>query len=336
MRPSTNPVGSGRLTGSSYRLADVRRAAATFVAGLPVGSLYEDQKVFDVVVWGTPNTRYAPETVRDLLLEAPAGGYVRLGDVAAVRVAPFPTVIRHEATYRSIEVTADVSGRDLGAVLTDVKSRVGAMPMPLEYHAEVLSSAAQQQNQDLRTVGIAIAVAIGAFLLLQAAFRSWRLAAMVHLTVTLAGVGGVLATFVVGGNLSLGVLIGLLTVLGLATRNATMLISYYQRLEASEGVALRPELVVRATRHSVGPVLLSACAAAVTVLPLVLFGNVAGGEVLYPLAAVVVGGLVTSTLLTVFVVPALYLRFAPPVLDRPSSASSRARLRTDSGATSSR
>jgi CzcA family heavy metal efflux pump len=300
---------------------DVRRAAATFVAGLPVGSLYQDQKVFDVVVVGTANTRSAPQTVRDLLLEAPTGGYVRLGDVAAVRVAPFPTVIRHEATYRSIDVTGDVSGRDLAAVLDDVKNRVRAMPMPLEYHAEVLSGAAQQQNQDQRTLALAIAVAIGALLLLQAAFRSWRLAAMVLLVLPLAVVGGVLAAVFVGGIMSLGALVGLLAVLALAARNTIVLISSYQRLEATDGAPATPELVVRATRERVGPVLLSAGATAVAVLPLVLFGSAAGGEVLYPLAAVVLGGLVTSTLLTVFVVPAMYLRFSPSVPGRLSSTS---------------
>ena len=301
---------------------DVRRAAATFVAGLPVGSLYQDQKVFDVVVVGTPNTRSAPDTVRDLLLEAPTGGYVRLGDVAAVRVASFPTVIKHEATYRSMDVTADVSGRDLGAVLSDVKERVRAMPMPLEYHAEVLSSAAQQQNQDQRTLAIAIAAAIAVFLVLQAAFRSWRLAAMVFLTLPLAVVGGVLAAFLVGGIMSLGALIGLLTVIGLAARNTILLISSYQRLQAIEGVPAGPELVVRVTRERLGPVLLSACATAVAVLPLVLFGSLPGGEVMYPLAAVVLGGLVTSTLLTVFVVPAMYLRISPSVRDVPRPAAS--------------
>jgi len=92
-----------------------RWAATTLVSGIQVGSLYQDQKVFDVVVVGTANTRSAPQTVRDLLLEAPTGGYVRLGDVAAVRVAPFPTVIRHEATYRSIDVTGDTLALDVPA-----------------------------------------------------------------------------------------------------------------------------------------------------------------------------------------------------------------------------
>jgi Cu/Ag efflux pump CusA len=244
---------------------------------------------------------------------------VRLGDIATVRVAPYPTVIRHDATLRSLDVSAGVRGRDLDAVLGDVKSRIETVQMPLEYHTEVLSDLAEQQSQDLQTAGLAIAVAIGILLLLQAALGSWRLAVLAFLTLPLAGAGGVVAASFVGGVMTLGALIGLFAVVAIAVRNGVVLLSSYQRLASGPGVAPDAESILRVTRDRVGAILLTAGGTTAVFLPLVLFGSMAGLEVLFQLAAVVLGGLVTSTLLTVFVLPALYLRLwsaAHP--DRPS------------------
>jgi Cu/Ag efflux pump CusA len=291
---------------------DVRRTATTLFSGLLVGSLYEDQKVFDVVVRGAPSMTSTPARVADLLIDTPTGEQVRLGDIASVRVVPYPTVIRHDATLRSVDVTAGVRGRDIGAVSADVRNRVQTVQMPLEYHAEVLADAQQQQTHNLQTAGLAVAVAIAIFLLLQAAFGSWRLATLVFLTLPLAAAGSVLAAFSVGGIMTLGALIGLFTVLGITARNSVRLITSFQRLESDETV-FGPESVLRAAREGSGPVLVAAAATIAVVLPLLLFGRMAGAELLYPLAAVVIGGLVTSTLLTVFVLPALYIRFSAAV-----------------------
>ncbi|MFI8914681.1 efflux RND transporter permease subunit [Streptomyces sp. NPDC053513] len=288
---------------------DVRRTAATYFSGLPVGSLYEEQKVFDVVVWGSPATRSAPQKVQDLLIDTPNGGHVRLGDVASVRVTPYPTVIEHYATSRSLDVVADVSGRDLNTVLDDVRSRVQAMPMPYEYHVEVQSDVAHQQSQDLRIAGLVAAALLGSFLLLQAAFGSWRAATLVLLALPLAGVGGVLTAFAVGGVMSVGALGGFLVVLGIAVRNLVLLVRGYQETEPRQDGTVDPRRIVDATRDRVGPVLLTALATAVAVLPAVVLGTIEGMEVLHPLAVVVLGGLVTSTLVTLFIVPALYIRF---------------------------
>jgi CzcA family heavy metal efflux pump len=287
---------------------DVRRTATTYFSGLLVGQLYEEQKVFDVVVQGMSSTLSTPAAVGDLLIDTPTGDQVRLGDVATVRVVPQPTAISHDATLRSVDVTAAVHGRDLGAVLSDVRDQVRTTRMPLEYHAEVLDGLAQQQSQTLQVAGLAIAVAIAIFLLLQAALRSWRLAGLLFLTLPLAGAGGVLTASLTGGVMTLGALVGFFTVLGIAARNSVVLFSDYQRLKPAEGVTPGREAVVRATRERLGPILLTAGATAAVVLPPVLFGGIPGGEVLRPLSAVVLGGLATSTLLVVFVLPALYLR----------------------------
>jgi CzcA family heavy metal efflux pump len=290
---------------------DVRRAATTFYSGLLVGNLYEEQKVFDVVVQGPPSMRTNPAKVADLLIDTPNGHQVRLGDVASVTVAPYPTVIRHDATSRSLDVTAGVTGRDLGSVLSEVKSLVQTVQMPLEYHAEVLSIPAKQQSQNLQTAGLALAVAIGILLLLQAALGSWRLASMALLALPLAAAGGVVAAFLVGGALTFGALMGLFTVLGVSVRNTVVMIGNLQRDESSALMAPRAETILRSAQESAMAVLLTAGATGLAVLPLAVMGTVAGTEVLFPFAVVVLGGLVTSTLFAVLVLPVLYLTISP-------------------------
>jgi CzcA family heavy metal efflux pump len=289
---------------------DVRRTAATYFSGLNVGNLYQEQKVFDVVVKGTPSLQTGPNSLNDMLIDTQTGDEVRLGDIAEVRVVPYPTVIRHDATLRSLDVTAEVQGRDLGAVLKDVRDRVQKVQMPLEYHTEIVSGAAEQADHNLQTAGLALAVLIGMFLLLQAALVSWRLATLALATLPLSVAGGVLVAFFVGGIMTLGVLLGLVAVLGITVRNTVVLIGTYQRVQAGREAPADLDSVMSATRERAGAILLTAGATVAALIPLVVLGPTAGTELLRPLATVVIGGLVSSTLLTVFVMPALYLRFA--------------------------
>jgi CzcA family heavy metal efflux pump len=288
---------------------EVRRGAAELLQGIQVGSLFDKQKVFDVVVRGTPNTRRNLTDVRNLLIDTPGGGHVRLGQVADVRVRPTPNVIRREAISRKLDVTADVSGQDLASVLDDVENQVRAqVSFPLEYHAEVLRQSEDWGAAKTRTLVLAVAALIGILLLLQAAFGSWRLAAMVLVSVPAALAGGVLAAVIAGGTFSLGSLIGLLTVLGIAVRNVVVLVTRYRGRDQSEHFV--PLLILRATRERLVPVLMTAAATALALLPIVVAGSEPGLEIVHPLAVAVLGGLVTSTLVTLILLPALYLRFA--------------------------
>lgn len=286
---------------------DVRRAAATLLAGLEVGSFFEQQKVFQVVVWGVDSTRRSVDSVRDLLIDTPDGDHVRLGRVARVRIEPNAADIRHEAVSRYMDVRAQVHGRDLGDVKRDVKRRLRDVSFPLEYHAELLDRpAGGERGPGLLT--LAIAAGIGIFLLLQAAFGSWRLAGLLTATLPVALAGGVVVAFLRGGDLSLGELVGLVAVLVLALRQGVVLIRSYQALER-EGGARGTELVVRGTRARLPAILTSAAAIAAAVLPFALMGDVAGNELTHPMALVILGGLVTSALLAVFILPALYLHY---------------------------
>jgi Cu/Ag efflux pump CusA len=289
---------------------DVRRAAATLLSGLQVGSLFEEQKVFDVVVWGVPEIRRSLTNVRELLIETPAGDHIRLGDVADVRVTSAPTVIHREAASPYLDVAFSVDGRSVDAVISDVTSAVRAIPFELEYHGQVLSGYAEQQAIEQRIWVAALVALLGIFLLLQAAYRSWQLATVSLLTLPLALVGGVAAALLAGGGVvTLASLFGLLTVLGIATRNQIMLVNHFQHLEEKEGMPFGLELILRGVRERIGPIAVTALVTALAFLPFALFGSIPGQEMLQPLAVVVLGGLVTSTVLNLFVLPILYLRF---------------------------
>jgi CzcA family heavy metal efflux pump len=291
---------------------DVRRAAATVFSGLEVGNLYEEQKVFEVVVWGTPESRQSLTDLRELLIDTPSGGRVRLADVAEVAVEPTPAVIDRESSSLHTDIRADVAGRDLGSVLGDVEEQLRTMQFPLEYHAVLLGDYAERQANHRQASIAAVAAAVGIYLLLQACFQSWLFASLFGLALLGALAGGVLAMLVAGGTASVGSLAGLLAVLSVAARHGLLSVSTYRSLEQHEGEAPGPELALRGARQRVGSTVTSATAIGVTFLPLVLMGGMAGLEILHPMAVVVLGGLVTSALVNLFVVPALYARFARP------------------------
>jgi CzcA family heavy metal efflux pump len=307
---------------------DVRRAASTLLSGLHVGNLFEDEKVFDVVVWGTPAIRNSLTNINNLLIDTPGGDHVRLGDVAAVRIVPAPTIIKRDLVSRYVDVSAKVSGRDLGSVTADIKQRLQAIQFPLEFHAEVLGVSAERQVAQQQLLGVLVVVVIGIFLLLQAAFVSWRLAAVTFVTLPSALAGGVLAVLLAGGTLSLGSLFGFLAVLGIAVRSGVVLISHLQRLEQHEGESFGPELVLRGARERLAPIVMTALATALALAPIAIFGDIAGLEMAYPMAIVILGGLVTTLVLSLFVMPTLYLRFGTS----PAPATSSPQLATASGA----
>ncbi len=302
-------VDLARAQAAGVKPGDVRRAAATMLAGITVGNLFEQQKVFDVVVWGAPEIRQSEADIEQLLVDAPNGGHVRIGDVADVQVVPNPTVIRHESVSSYLDVTADVSGRGDGAVAGEFDALLKQVDFPLEHHAEVLGSYDERQDDRARVVGLAITAGIAVFLLLQAAFGSWRLAILSFITLPLAMAGAAVAVLLTGGTVTIGVIAGLVAVLGFAARTVVLLIRRYQDLERIDGKDFGPDIVIRGTWQSMAPTLISALAIAVVLAPIVVAGGMSGLEIVQPMAITVLGGLVTTVVLNLFVVPVLYLRF---------------------------
>jgi Cu/Ag efflux pump CusA len=288
---------------------DIRRAAGALIEGEEVGDIYREGRAYDVHVWSTPSTRRSLTSLRNLPINTAEGGTVRLADVASVQIRPTPNVVHHEGLSRSIDVAAGADGRALGSVAGDVQDRLEKMTFPLGYHAEVLGEYKELKSTQSRLLYLAIGAAIGVLLLLQASFKSWRLAILSFVTLPMALVGGVIAVSITGRILSLGSLVGLFTVFGIAARNGILLINHFQQLEQREGETFGLDLVLRGARERLSPIMMTTLAAGLALVPLVVAGNIPGHEIEHPLAVVVIGGLITSTLLNLFVVPALYLRF---------------------------
>ena len=289
---------------------DVRRAAGTLVAGEEVGDMFQKGFSTNVMVWSTPKTRNSLTAIRNLPIDTPAHGQVPLSTLADVAIRPTPNVIQRENASRRIDVGADLpKRRDLGAVTHDIQQTLDDIKLPLGYHAELLGEAAERRSAQHRLLTFAIGAAIVVFLLLQAAFGSWRLATMLFFTLPMALVGGVLAAYAGVGEISLGALIGFYTVMGIAARNGIMMVTHFQHLEREEGETFGPALVMRGAGERLSPILMTALATGLALLPLVLSGDKPGQEIEHPMAIVILGGLVTSTLLNLFIVPVLYLRF---------------------------
>ncbi len=294
--------------GHGLKPGDVRRAAAVLLSGIEVGNLYEHQKVFDVVVWSTPETRQSVTNVRDLLIETPAGEHIPLAEVASVNIVPAPSVIRHEGVLRYLDIGTNVADRNLNDVADEMKALILESQFPLEYHAELLGGRIEQNAAQWRLwtfTGIAI---LGILLLLQAAFSSWSLGILAFISLPAALVGGVVTASLTGGLITLGSLVGFVALLGLTARHAILMINRLQQSQKA-GESVDRDLVVQGARENFIPIFLTAIITAVFLAPFVYFGAIPGHEILQPMAIVVLGGLVTSTFMSLLIIPALYMHF---------------------------
>ena len=288
---------------------DVRRAAATIMAGEEVGDIFRDNKTYDVQVWSIPSARGSVDDIRNVLVDTPKGP-IHLGDVATVTVRPTANFIKHENGVRRLDVGAGVKGRDLGAVSRDVEKGLKSISFPLEHRAEVIGVYAERQSAQRRLEVFALLSLAIIVVLLMIVFKNWRDVILHLVTLHIALVGGVIAAYLSGGVLSIGSLVGFFTVLGITARNGIMLISHFQHLETKEGVPFGPELAIQGAKERLAPILMTMLATGLALIPLVLRGDIAGQEIEYPMATIILGGLITSTLANLFIVPPLYLRYA--------------------------
>lgn len=262
---------------------DVRRAASTLVSGLRVGSLFEAQKVFDVVVVGDRPSLQSPARIGALLLDTPDGGSVRLDEVASVSVGSSLSVINRESVSRRIDLVATVDG-DRASAVDRIEERIAAIGFPLEYHAEVIGDVAQRATDDRRLAVVGLGALVAVLLLLQVGLGSWRRAAATMLLLPFALSGGLIATAVFGGTVTVGTALGFLAVLALFVRNA---------------------LVQGRQQEDHRPAVVSGVVGAMVLLPVLVAGTRPGLEVLHPMSLVVVGGIVTTTLVSWLVLPLL-------------------------------
>ncbi len=294
----------------SYGLkpGDVRRAASAIIGGIELSDIYMSSQLYDVLLIGSPHLRQNLTTVQNLMIDTPNGGQVKLVDVASVAMQPTPNVVKRERASRRMDIAANLSGeRDLGSVVRDVEARLKTVDFPTQYHAELIGEHTERKAAEQRIFIFSLAALVGIFVLLQASFGSWRLATVAFLTLPSALVGGIIAAWVSGGIISLGSLVGFITVLGIAGRNAILLINHYQHLEQHEGMVFGRELALRGAMERLSPILMTALTTGLGIVPLVVAGNLPGHEIEHPMAVVILGGLVSSCLLNLFILPTIYL-----------------------------
>lgn len=284
---------------------DVRRAEAILLQGILVGSVFDDQKVFDVIVQGNPDIATDPAAVRSLLIDTPDGGHVRLNKIADIRAGSTPTVIKRDAVSRKLDITLGVDGSSVEDVADELEERIQRLDMPLEYHAGVLDYTVPDEVNQEQGVAFAIAAALAALLLMQASVRSWRLAALAYLALPSALLGGILATIALGEGLNVGTGAGLLGLFALAVRNTLATLDHIARTVDGSTTTARRDAILDSARERLRPVVTSSVSIAFVMLPFALAGSLAGLEILRPMAIVVICGLVTTVAHALVVVPAL-------------------------------
>lgn len=286
---------------------DLRRAEDVFVNGLKVGEIYEGQAIQDVVVWSETPVRDDLAALRELLVESPDGNRVPLSEVADIAVVPAPNAIRREGATRCIDVSCNVEGRDLGSVAQDIRQKLQTVAFETGYFPETLGEFEAQEAARNRLSGLAVLAVLSVLVLLQSDFQSSRLVAVIFLTLPFSLIGGVAGIALGGGVISLGSLVGFVAVLGIAARNGIMLVSHYRHLQLEEGCAFNPELVLRGACERLVPIMMTALTATLALVPIVMGGNLPGYEIEYPMALVILGGMASSTVLSLFLLPTFYL-----------------------------
>jgi CzcA family heavy metal efflux pump len=297
------------------RPGDVAAAIETSFAGATVGRIFDRGTAFDLVVKLDSSAAAADfDRVSDLPIDTPTGAVVAVRLLADVRREQGPNMVLRENVQRRIVISSNVAGRDLGSVVTDIQAAVAqAVPMPMGYRVEYGGQFESEEAASQRLLGLGVLVIAGLFMLLVLAFGRARDAVVVMVNLPLALIGGVVGVFLAGGVLNVATTIGFITLFGIATRNGIMLISHIRNLITVEGVSDVRVAVERGARERLIPILMTAMAAGLALIPLALSGGKSGSEIQTPMAVVILCGLITSTLLNMFVVPALYLRYGRPL-----------------------
>ena len=299
---------------------DVAEAVETSFAGAIVGRIFDRATAFDLVVKFDPTSQADFDRIADLPIDTPNAGPVPIRVLADVRRELGPNMILRENVQRRIVVSSNVAGRDLGSVVEDMRSAVAqAVPMPPGYRVEYGGQFESEQTATRRLLLLGTGVIIGVFMLLVLAFGQPRDALLIMVNLPLALIGGVAGVFLAGGVLSVASMIGFITLFGIATRNGIMLVSHIHHLMKVEGVTDFREAVERGARERLIPILMTALAAGLALIPLAFGGGKPGSEIQTPMAIVILCGLMSSTLLNMVVVPTMYLRYARPVPVRSES-----------------
>ncbi len=288
--------------------AALMRSVSTLVNGTQVGEIYRDQGIFGVFVRGKDQAHRDPSSIQHLMIDTPSGAQVPLSSVAEVIIVPAPNEIKREGASRRLDVTCNVAGRDLGAVANEIEAAVKSnVTFGTGYHPEFLGEYAEARASRQRLLFLSVAAILMIAVILYVDFLSWKLVLLMLGMLPLAVLGGVLGVFASGGVMSLGSLVGFVTVIGISARNAIMLISHYRHLLEVECVPVGRELILRGAEERLAPILMTALTAALALSPLVYTGNLPGQEIEYPMAIVILFGLGAATIVNLLVLPLLFV-----------------------------
>lgn len=292
------------------RVGELNELLETALNGRVVEQVLEGQRTYDLVVILGDETRNDIDAIRAMLVDTPTGQKVPLSLLAAVRESKGPNTINRENVRRRIIVQANVSGRDLGSVVGEVQERVKRdVELPSGYFVSY-EGQFQSQQEAMRLIGILSIVTLAAmFIVLYSHFRSGIIVLQILLNVPLAVAGGLVVTYLLVGKISVATLVGFITLAGIASRNTIMMISHYLHLMEHEGESFNEQMIVRGSLERLVPVVMTALTTGLALIPLVLAAGEPGKEILYPVAVVILGGLVSSTLLDMVVTPAAFWRF---------------------------
>ena len=289
-------------------VGDVLKDVELYLNGETVSKILEGQTTFDLYVRLTATARSSVAAVRDLLIDAPAlrpGGKIPLRELAQISVEDEPYIINRDSAKRRVVLGFNVQGRDLGSVISEVQGKIAAqVTLPAGYYVEYGGQFQSQQDANRVLEGFGLVAVFVALMLLYKVFGNFRESLLVLVNLPLAMIGGLVSLFIAGGDMSVAAVIGFITLFGIAARNGIILVTHYNQLRR-EGRQL-DEVVVQGTLDRLVPVLMTAATAALGLIPL-LWGSPVGKELERPLAQVVLGGLVTSTFLNMFVIPTLYM-----------------------------
>jgi len=286
---------------------EVARDLEVLYGGKVVSQILDGQKTFDLVLRAVAEDRENLENIRNTQIHTPEGVLIPLESIAHIEYEKGINTVSHENGQRRIVVSANVQGRDLGSTVAEMQRAVAEkVKMPQGYFLEY-GGQFEAQKDASRLIGIlSIFAFLGIFLVLYAHFRSWRIVAQVMLNIPLALVGSVAAVWLTGGTFSVATLVGFITLTGIASRNGIMMISHYLHLLEHEGEQFDKKMIVRGSLERLVPVLMTALVAALALIPLTLDAQAAGKEILYPVATVILGGLLSSTLLDMIVTPTVF------------------------------
>lgn len=286
---------------------EVARDLEVLYGGKVISQILDGQKTFDLVLRAVAEDRENLENIRKTQIHTPEGILIPLESIAHIEYEKGLNSVSHENGQRRIVVSFNVQGRDLGGTVAESEKVIGEkVKTPQGYFLE-FGGQFEAQKEASRLIGfLSIFAVLGIFLVLYAHFRSWRIVLQVMLNIPLALVGSVAAVWLTGGTFSVATLVGFITLTGIASRNGIMMISHYLHLMEYEGEQFDRQMIVRGSLERLVPVLMTALVAALALIPLTLDPQAAGKEILYPVATVILGGLLSSTLLDMVVTPTVF------------------------------